>query len=168
MNALSERIEQFIPALRRYAWALARNSDDADDLVQDCLEKALRGASSLRQVSDLRPWLFSILHNVFISERRRLARRGVHVAIEVAGEPAVDGGQNVSMDANDVLGALAKLSLEQRQVLLLVAVEDLSYEETSSVLRIPIGTVMSRLSRARERLRDLIDRPDQERLRIVT
>lgn len=160
------RLETHIPALRRYAWALARNGDDADDLVQDCLERAISRSESYRSEGDLRAWLFSILHNVFISDRRRAARRPT-VNLDEAPDPVVDGDQERSGVMRDLLKALDTVPDEQRSVLLLVGVEDLSYEEAARVLGIPVGTVMSRLSRGRERLRQALEVRPADRLRVV-
>lgn len=160
------RIEGHIPALRRYAWALVRQADEADDLVQDCLERAIARTGTFRADGEMRAWLFSILHNLFVSERRRTLRRR-SVKLEDAPETAVAGGQESAVRMREVLSAIESLPEEQRAVLLLVGVEDLSYEETARILEVPVGTVMSRLSRGRERLRQtLLDKP-QERLRVV-
>jgi len=158
MNDLLLLIEPQIPALRRYARALVGNRAAADDLVQDCLEKAV-GRWHQRRDGDPRPWLFSILHNLAVSQFRRKAARGPHVAIDAATEHDVrqDAVQENQLIYRDVLDKLAKLPEELRSVLLLVAVEDLSYAQAASVLDIPIGTVMSRLSRARERLQRELD-----------
>ncbi|HTO60188.1 MAG TPA: sigma-70 family RNA polymerase sigma factor [Bradyrhizobium sp.] len=158
MNDMVLSIEPQIPALRRYARALVGNSASADDLVQDCLEKAVSRWHQRRD-GDPRPWLFAILHNLAISQFRRQAARGPHVAIDAASEHDVrqDAVQESQMIYLDVLEKLSKLPEELRSVLLLVAVEDLSYAEAASVLGIPIGTVMSRLSRARERLQRELD-----------
>jgi len=145
-------LERHIPALRRFAWALTRRSDDADDLVQDCLERALARGGSFRGQGEKRAWLFSILHNLFVSGRRRAARRP-SVPLEDAPEPAREAGQEHAVSARQMLAALDQLPEEQRAVLLLIGVEDLSYEDAARALEIPVGTVMSRLSRGRERLR---------------
>ncbi len=160
-------LEQHIPALRRYAWVLTRGSDEADDLVQDCLERALAKGGSYGGRGELKSWLLSILHNLFISGRRRAALRA-HPTLEPAMEPPVDGRQESLMEMRQVLAALDALSEEQRAVLVLVGVEDLSYEETACALGLPIGTVMSRLSRGRERLRQIMaDGASAGQLRVV-
>lgn len=159
-------IESHIPALRRYAWALVRRSDAADDLVQDCLERALSRADTFRAEGEMRAWLFSILHNLFVSERRRAARRRL-VGLDEAPEIAVSGGQESAVRMREVFAAIEILPDEQRAVLLLVGVEDLSYDEAARVLDVPVGTVMSRLSRGRERLRRALADKPHERLRVV-
>ena len=146
-------IAAHIPRLRRYARALAGDSHRADDLVQDTLERALTKFHLWRHGSDLRAWMFSIMHNVFINQLK--ARR------EFALEEAVEAGlesppQSDPLELRDLDAALRRLPVEQREVLLLVGLEQLSYAEASQALGVPVGTVMSRLSRGRERLRALM------------
>lgn len=153
-------VEQ-LPGLRRYARALTGNAWAADDLVQDTLERACSQWHRWRAGSDLRAWLFTLMHNLFANQARSLSRRagsGVQVdPDEVAGElRAPDAASDLALDLQR---CLLRLPVEQRAVLLLVSMEDLSYEEVASVLAIPVGTVMSRLSRARSRLRELLDAP---------
>ena len=158
MQQLLLDIEPLIPALRRYARALLRDRSSADDLVQDCLERAI-GRWPQRRDGEVRPWLFAILHNLAIDRFRQKATRGIHVPIDATNENAF--GEAASQDSrlmfHDVLNKLATLPDDQRAVLLLIAVEDLSYTEAAKVLDIPVGTVMSRLSRARERLQRELD-----------
>jgi RNA polymerase sigma-70 factor (ECF subfamily) len=155
MTVLTE-IEAAVPALRRYAWSLLRHSADADDLVQECLALALRRLGSRTGEGDIRPWLFAIMRNLFVS-RWRTARRWGRVfhrgAQDGAGEPAEPPSQEWSLATRDLVHGFDRLPAEQREVLLLVAVEGLEYREAASVLGIPVGTVMSRLSRARDALR---------------
>jgi len=160
MNDMLLSIEPLIPALRRYARALVRNSATADDLVQDCLERAVSRWNQRRE-GELRPWLFAILHNLAVSQFRQLAARGQHVGLDAATERDLgqDAVQEKKLMYQDVLDRLARLPEDQRSVLLLVAVEDLSYAEAAKVLNIPVGTVMSRLSRARERLHQELEEP---------
>ena len=148
-----------IPRLRRYACALARHPVRADDLVQDALERAWSRRKQWQRGTDLRAWVFAILHNVFISELRRFAVRG-YDAEPIDIEDYVDAGTARANDAGSMLDlerGLAALSAEQRAVVLLVGLEDLGYRETAEVLGIPIGTVMSRLARGRARLRELME-----------
>jgi RNA polymerase sigma-70 factor (ECF subfamily) len=156
LNDIASMVEPHIPALRRYAWALLRDDQSADDLVQDCLERAVSRWHLRRRDGNLRAWLFAILHNLFISSRRTLARRGPHGPLDDLAEPlqAVGDPEQVAV-SRDLLSALNSLPDEQRAVILLVVVEDLSYADTARALGVPIGTVMSRLSRAR---RDLMAR----------
>jgi RNA polymerase sigma factor (sigma-70 family) len=158
MNDMLHQVEPLIPALRRYARALVRNRAAADDLVQDCLERAVSRWHQRRE-ADARSWLFTILHNLAINQFRRAAARGKHVTIDETNEDnfGQDAVQEQKLIYQDVLNKLAKLPEDQRAVLLLVAVEDLSYADAAKVLNIPLGTVMSRLSRARERLQQEIE-----------
>lgn len=146
-----------IPDLRRFARALSRGDHErADDLVQDGLERALTHWQGRRVEGHLRGWLYTIVYNRFVSEERLRRRRGAQLNLSEAGEtelPKVDGGQHAALHYRDFLRAFRVLPEEQRSVLLLVGVEDLSYRETARTLGVPIGTVMSRLSRARDRLR---------------
>jgi RNA polymerase sigma-70 factor (ECF subfamily) len=147
--------------LRRFARALARGDRDrADDLVQDSLERALSRWHLRRAEGDLRGWLYTILYNRFLSEQHRQKRRGVHDTLTEAIEselPQIKGGQDEALEHRDLLRAFAALPEEQRAVLHLVGIEDLSYEAAARVLGVPIGTVMSRLSRGRERLRQFMN-----------
>ena len=158
-------IVPFIPNLRRYARALVGDRDGADDLVQDTLERAVR-KFHLWRPGDLRAWLFSIMHNVFVNQ---LKSRKVGLDVEIDEEtlaariPTVTG-----TDVMDLQRALQGLAPEQREVVLLIALEDMSYADVSRTLGIPIGTVMSRLSRGRERLRKLMDGQETRTLRVVT
>ncbi|ALP68757.1 RNA polymerase sigma factor [Paraburkholderia caribensis] len=153
-------LAEHLPHLRRYARALIRNSDLADDLVQDALERALRNDGQFRPGSDLRAWLFAIMHNLHVNQTLRSRARGPHVAIddETISDAAfaVGANQTAGMEIRDLDLALQRLPAEQREVVLLVGLEELSYAETASALGIPIGTVMSRLARGRERLRAVL------------
>lgn len=158
MDDMLHQVEPLIPALRRYARALMRDRASADDLVQDCLERAISRWHQRRD-GDLRAWLFAILHNLAVNQFRRTASRGRHVPIDETNEDSFGeaASQEQKLMYQDVLAKLARLPADQRAVLLLVAVEDLSYAEAAKVLDIPLGTVMSRLSRARERLQQEIE-----------
>lgn len=149
------RLERQIPALRRYAFALVRDAGAADDLVQDCLERALSRWTLRRPEGDLRAWLFAILRNLYLDAWRRDKRRGALAALDV--EPAAPASQDTELAVADALAALDHLPEEQKSLLLLVGVEDLSYAEAASVLGIPIGTAMSRLARGRQRLREIVE-----------
>lgn len=158
MDDMIALIEPSIPSLRRYARSLSRDMSEADDLVQDCLERAIARWGQRRGDGDTRSWLFSILHNLAISRWRRIQRRGRHMAIDDVTDAALSlpASQSDGMDHADLMRALASLTPDYRAVLLLVGVEQLTYAQTAAVLGVPIGTVMSRLSRARERLAQLI------------
>jgi RNA polymerase sigma-70 factor (ECF subfamily) len=158
MDRIAELIEPQIPALRRYAWALLHNSDAADDLVQDCLERAISRWHLRRRDGDLRGWLFAIVHNLAVTRGRRLARSGVQVSLdETPTSIVVEASQEDRLAVRDVLSGLELLPIEQREVLLLVGVEDMSYADAAKVLDIPVGTVMSRLNRGRESLRQYLE-----------
>jgi len=150
-------IEPHIPALRRYAFALLRDRDRADDLVQDTLERALSRWLLRRADGDVRAWLFTILRNQHVSSWRRDRRRGAAVAIDETTMPTVAARQDTALEVHDVLAALDQLPEEQKSLLLLVGVEDFSYDDAARILGMPIGTVMSRLSRARQRLRSIVE-----------
>jgi RNA polymerase sigma-70 factor, ECF subfamily len=148
-----------IPRLRRYARALAGDGQRADDLVQDTLERAIDKWALWRQGSDLRAWLFTIMHNVFVNQIRRANRDPIPTDPATLAEMDLPG--SAAADTLTQLGgierALARLPEEQREVLLLVALEGMSYEEVARTLDVPAGTVMSRLSRGRARLALLLE-----------
>jgi len=148
-------IIEHIPRLRRYARALVGDRYIADDLVQDTLERAWNKFYLWRPGSDLRAWLFTIMHNVFVNQARR-RRYEIEQPVEEVPVVPVRATQTEQLELQDVDRALRSLPAEQREVILLVAVEQMSYDEASRALDIPIGTVMSRLSRARERMRQLL------------
>ena len=162
MTAVRRGLEGLVPALRRFARALARDSEAADDLVQDTMVRALRG-EHLFHGGDLRTWLFTILLNLDRNRRRGLARRPVLAAIEDVDPPGAPGADG---SRPDIERGLALLPQEQREVLLLVTLEGLSYREAAEVQGVPIGTVMSRLSRARAALRAHLE-SERPRLRQV-
>jgi len=148
-------IEPMIPALRRYARALLRDRVAADDLVQDCLERAVSHWHQRRSGSNPQAWIFAILHNLAMTRLRRTARNQSYTPIETADDRflGVAATQEDGLRYNQLLAALEALPDEQRAVLLLVGVEGLSYAETAQAIGVPVGTVMSRLARGRERLR---------------
>ncbi|MDE1993275.1 MAG: sigma-70 family RNA polymerase sigma factor [Rhizobiaceae bacterium] len=162
MSDILRLVEPMIPALRRYARALLRDVTAADDLVQDCLERVISRWHQRRRDGDARTWVFAILHNLAVNRLRQTARRGAHVSLDDADEMVFARAptQEDALMRRDIVAALARLPEEQRSVLLLVSVEDLSYAQAAEVLGIPIGTVMSRLARARERLRQLLEGED--------
>jgi RNA polymerase sigma-70 factor (ECF subfamily) len=151
----SHPFEQHIPRLRRYALALLRDRAHADDLVQDTLERALRKFNLFRRGTDLRAWLFAVMHNVYVNQVRTAIGRDA-LAPDTDPDEAARSTVDDAATLRDLSNALASLAPEQREVVLLVGLEQLSYEETARVLDIPVGTVMSRLSRGRERLRALM------------
>ncbi|MCT9810697.1 sigma-70 family RNA polymerase sigma factor [Acidovorax sp. Be4] len=165
-----QQLLTWLPRLRRYARALAGNRDDADDLVQDTLERAWNRAGLWGGVSDMRAWLFSIMHNLHVDGVRRPRVLTVNLDADTPEIPvAATQGERIAV--LDLQAALERLPLEQRQVILLVALEDMAYADVAQTLGIPIGTVMSRLARGRERLRALMEDSGQPaepvRLRVV-
>ncbi|MEE1657321.1 sigma-70 family RNA polymerase sigma factor [Microvirga sp. CF3062] len=168
MDEIASLLEPQIPALRRYAWALLRDHEAADDLVQDTLERAISRWSQRRQEGDLRAWLFTIQRNLFLNGIRQRKTRGTQVGEEALNDIQAPGTNPEShAGLRDVLAGLDALPEEQRSLLLLVGIEDLSYEQASKVLGIPLGTVMSRLSRARARLREFMENGRSTALRRV-
>jgi RNA polymerase sigma factor (sigma-70 family) len=157
MSFHAGELEAQIPQLRRYARALTGDSWAADDLVQDTLERACDRWRLWKAGSDLRAWLFTLMHNLFIDAARRAVRQqGQRVDIDdVAHELAAPPSS--SDQAIDLQRCLLRLPDEQREVLLLVTLQDLAYEDVARIMGTPVGTVMSRLSRARARLRDLME-----------
>ncbi len=158
MTQFLDEIEACIPALRRYARALTGSADQADDLVQDCLERAIRKRHLWSPTGTLQNWLFTILINIYRNQLRSIkSRPSLSSLDDMTIEPAVAASQPSSVALAETQRALATLPLDQREVLLLVTVEGMAYKEAAQVLGIPIGTLMSRLGRGRERLRKLID-----------
>jgi RNA polymerase sigma-70 factor (ECF subfamily) len=149
-----------IPRLRRYARVLTGDVNRADDLVQETLARAWEKRRLWAAGSDLRAWLFTIMHNVFINQRALALREKLQVSLDSGGEAdaawqiPVRAGQYARVELTELMQHVGRLPVDQREVLLLAAVEELRYEEISIALGIPIGTVMSRLSRAREKLRN--------------
>jgi RNA polymerase sigma factor (sigma-70 family) len=158
LDEIAALLEPLIPSLRRHAWALLRDSEAADDLVQDTLERAIGKWHSRRRDGGLKAWLFAIQHNLFVDRVRQQKRRGIQVGTDTLADWA--SPENVPDEQpglQDILTALDALPEEQRSVMLLVSVEDLSYEEAARALAVPVGTVMSRLSRAREKMRRFME-----------
>jgi RNA polymerase sigma-70 factor (ECF subfamily) len=156
--SLQNQIVEHIPRLRRYARALMRgDSLSADDLVQDCLERALSRLHSWKRGSDLRAWLFTIMHNVYVNQVRRSVNGPQFVELpeqEPAAQTSAHAESAVNLD--NLERSLNWLPPDQREILMLVTVEGLRYKEVAAILDIPEGTVMSRLSRARQQLRTLL------------
>jgi RNA polymerase sigma factor (sigma-70 family) len=150
----AESMVELIPRLRRYARALAGDRASADDLVQDTLERAWTKLHLYRRGTDLRAWLFTVMHNVYVNQRR--AARPTSPLDEDLPELAQPARETDTLVLRDLDAAIRRLPPDQREVLLLVALEDMSYEEAAHALEIPIGTVMSRLARAREKLRAML------------
>ena len=171
VESFASRTMQYIPRLRRYARALTGDISAADDLVQDALERALLKQSLWREGTDLRAWLFTVMHNIFINQVRSAAANRLVPIDDVAADAFVDTPPLQASDRleiRDLDAALQALPEEQRAVVLLIGLEQMTYEEAARVLEVPIGTVMSRLSRGRERLRRLLQGlPESNPLKVV-
>jgi RNA polymerase sigma-70 factor (ECF subfamily) len=157
-DALEGALMAQVAGLRRYARALVGNSTDAEDLVQEALARALGRLRPWRPVRDLRAYLFTVLHNLYVDEYR--SRRAAPTTVDIDNvlhHPAAPPDQDHRLELRDLARGLALLPVEQREVVLLVGLEGLTYVEVARVLDIPIGTVMSRLSRARRHLRELVE-----------
>ena len=146
-----------MPRLRRYAIALMRDRVAADDLVHDVVVRALDKLHLWREGTNMRTWLFTIMHNLHANEMRRRSRAFDSVPLDAAPPRAEPAGQDAAVEWSELSNALTGLSVMHRQVLLLVGLEGMTYAEAADVLEVPVGTVMSRLSRAREELRRRID-----------
>jgi RNA polymerase sigma-70 factor, ECF subfamily len=157
MNHIAPLLEPQIPRLRRYARTLTKDASRAEDLVQNCLARALAKEHLWEPGTDLRAWLFTLLHNQHVNDVRRLVREGAAVSIEgVASDLAAPPTVEASLDLREVEQAIARLPGEQREVILLAGREGMRYDEMAAALGVPIGTVRSRLSRARTRLREVM------------
>ncbi|HZU75878.1 MAG TPA: sigma-70 family RNA polymerase sigma factor [Dehalococcoidia bacterium] len=157
MDDFARLLEAEIPPLRRYARALTRDTARADDLVQECLVRALAKKHLWQAGTNLRAWLFTILHNQRVSTIRRSVREGVSAPLEeMATTLRIEPSAGASILLRDLERAIAALPEERRQVILLVGLEGMRYEDVAKILAIPVGTVRSRLSRSRDRLRALM------------
>jgi RNA polymerase sigma-70 factor (ECF subfamily) len=158
MDNFARLIEAEIPRLRRYARALHRwDVSTADDLVQDTLARALAKHHLWQPGTNLRAWLFTVMHNQYVNHVRRTAREGTAIDIDDAHNLLVSPSDpTVSLLLRDLSRGLARLQVEQRQAILLIGLEGMSYEEVAQILCIPIGTVRSRLSRGRLQLRQIM------------
>ena len=168
MNAIDDdELRALLPSLRRFALSLARDATDADDLVQASLERALSRRSTRRGDASLKAWLFSILHRQFLDQRRRAARWR-NVLAMFGNDPVAAPSAEDTFVARTSLEAFDALATDHRAVLLLVVVEGLEYRDAARALGVPVGTVMSRLSRARAAYRKLTgDEPGGVRLRRI-
>ncbi len=156
MSIFINELEQCIPALRRYAYTLFFNQDEADDLVQDCLEHALHKQSLWKPGTSLRAWLFTMQHNLYVDQLRKQGRQPkMDVETDFLSHSLEPEKSETLL--HDINHCIQQLPEDQRQVLLLVTVEGFTYKEVSRIISSPIGTVMSRLSRARKTLQILMD-----------
>ncbi|ODT65526.1 MAG: RNA polymerase subunit sigma [Pelagibacterium sp. SCN 63-23] len=162
-----DELQSNVPALRRYARALTRNIDRADDLVQDCIERAIARRGLFQPRGPLRPWLFTILVNLHRNSLRAERRHGTPLDLDAVPELAVPAPQPGHLALAELARAIETLPLDQKEALLLVTLEGLAYAEAAAILGIPTGTLMSRLGRARAALRTLTGTPAEPHLRTV-
>src|ERR1700747_2228960 len=161
MNEFGRLLEEEIPRLRRYAFALTRNMCRADDLVQDTLVRAIAKQRCWQWGTNLRAWLFILMHNQNVNGVRRSAREGMAVEFDDTWpSPTAATDPAAGLSLRDLDRALARIPQERRQVILLIGLGAVSYKETARILDVPSGTIRSRLSRGRESLRTLMDRRD--------
>lgn len=167
--SLEDKVVKHIPNLRRYARALLRGDTlAADDLVQDCLERALSRIHRWRTNSDMRAWLFTIMHNINANQIRRLTNgpQFVDIADDLHAASSADTAES-HLKLRDLHHAISDLPIEQREILLLVSLEGLRYQQVATILGIPEGTVMSKLSRARQQLRKTMGEPSPKHIRRI-
>lgn len=165
---LDDELLENVTALRRYAMFLCGDMSRSDDLVQETLVRVLAHARAWRPIKDLRAYLFTTLHNVFIDSNRRYHARVSDQPVETLLVDHVSpASQAQRIEVRELVEALQKIPTEQRETVLLVGLEGMSYAEAAKILGVPIGTVMSRLSRGREALRRLTDRTSISQLRVV-
>ncbi|MEK9660760.1 MAG: sigma-70 family RNA polymerase sigma factor [Alphaproteobacteria bacterium] len=169
MRPSFDQIAPHLQSLRRYALVLLRYDETrADDLVQDCVVRAMSRWHLWRQPGNLRAWLFTIMHNIYVNDVARAAVRPAVVELtELTPGTGMPAGQGDRLALRDVANGLDRLSDDQRQTVLLVGLEGFSYEEAAEITGVPIGTVMSRLSRGRQRLRDYVENGEDSVLRRV-
>jgi RNA polymerase sigma-70 factor, ECF subfamily len=159
MGNFGKELEEQIPRLSRYARSLTRDPARADDLVQDCLLRAIRKRHLFQPGTNLRAWLFTMLHHQYVNDVRRRVREGISIPVEdVAPVLTASATQDAGLQLRDFDRAMARLPEEQRQALLLNGLEGFPYEDVAAILDIPLGTVRSRLSRGREALRYMLGR----------
>ena len=162
MSDFNSLVEREIPRLRRYARALTRSGDRADDLVQEVLIRAISKAHLWQTGTDIRAWLFTIMHNQYVNMVRHAMREEATIDIEQMSSPLVATTDPTAFcQLRELERALTCLPDEQREIILLVGLEGMSYEAAAQVLSVPVGTVRSRLSRGREALRRLLDMPEK-------
>ncbi len=170
MSRKFDLVEPHIPSLRRYAMVLLRYDEDrSDDLVQDCLVRAMSKWHLWRRPGNLRAWLFTILHNIYVNDVQKAAARPNVIELqEYLPGISVPPEQGDGLALREVAQAVQRLPDEQKQILLLIGLEGFSYEEAAQIAGIPVGTVMSRLSRGRRKLRDMLANGDETNARKVT
>ncbi|WP_226876607.1 RNA polymerase sigma factor [Microbulbifer hainanensis] len=163
VNDLEQELAAEIPALRRFATTLTRHTANADDLVQTTLEKAIVAWARRDEDRDIRTWLFSILYRQFVDNQRRSSRHRRLLQWFLPSDEPATGSLEQQYEVRSALGVFDRLPESQRTVLLLIAVEGMRYKEVGAALGIPVGTVMSRVSRARQTYRQLMEKPQRAR-----
>lgn len=155
-------LNDVLPALRRFAFSLTRDEDRADDLVQDSVERALVKSEHFEPGTNLRSWMFTVCRRIFLNQIRKQKNQGISVEIDDAPQAklSAEASQDMTVACKEMLAAMEKLPLRDKVVLSLIVVEGMKYDEAAKVLEVPVGTVRSRLSRARARLKDLIEQGD--------
>jgi RNA polymerase sigma-70 factor (ECF subfamily) len=163
------QLQAELPHLRRFARAMAGDASLADDLVQDCIERALIKSALYDPTRPIRAWLYAMLRNLYINGLRRASRSPVLKSVDhlFEGEDATPPEQEYQLSVTEIAAALDRLPAQQREVLVLVSLEEMSYREAAEITGVPIGTVMSRLSRARSLLKDILEERGQTVLRRV-
>jgi RNA polymerase sigma-70 factor, ECF subfamily len=163
MTEFARLLEAQLPRLRRYARALTRDPSRADDLIQDTLVRALAKQHLYQDGTNLRAWLFTVMHNQHVNDIRRNVQEGNSLDVDtVAAHLVAVTNPTASRQLRELDEAIGKLAMEQRQVILLIGLEGMSYEEAAAILKLPIGTVRSRLSRGRDALRRLMGMEEDE------
>jgi len=163
MQSFEDNVIQYMPDLWRYALSLTRNRDAADDLVQDCVERAIRKQHLWAETGSLKAWLMKILLNQFRNDLSIGRGRPAPTALEdLPSEPAANETLAGRLDLADTAKALDALPKEQRETLLIIVIGGLSYKDAATALDVPLGTLMSRLARARTALRDAVGRSEEE------
>lgn len=168
MSDIERRIVEYIPRLRRYAHSLfPKGNGAADDLVQDCLERALSKSHQWQEGTNLRAWLFTIMHNIYVNQIRRINNGPSFEELPETIDQSIADTSVIKMELRDLQVAISKLPPDQREILLLVTLEGLQYQQIANIIGIPEGTVMSKLSRSRQQLRKLMQRDNIPRLRRI-
>ena len=168
-RAFSSKLVAEVPHLRRFARGLCGDASLADDLVQDCLERGLKKQHLYDPNRPLRAWLYAILRNIHVSQWRRTSQFGIMADVNDLGaqEPSVAPQQEQNLSITLITQALDKLPPQQREVLVMISLEELSYKDAADIIGVPIGTIMSRLSRARNALHQLLEERGTTVLRMV-
>lgn len=155
----ADELNDVLPSLRRFAFSLTRNDELADDLVQDSVERAIRKSEYFERGTNLRSWMFTLCRRIFLNQIRKQKNQGVAVDIEDAPQAklSAEANQDMTLSCKEMLDAMERLPMRDKVVLSLIVIDGMKYEEAAETLDVPTGTVRSRLSRARARLKELIE-----------